>query len=175
MTNFSDAEIRRRVAWTMNRNELDRQLRSYIENEGHDTFVTLAINGGAKSMDYMRKILKDYMYQAEYALLRRKRSLGRVPASQRISGWFFAEHLDGNTHWHGIITTPKGMMTNSITYPFILASLTSRWEKCVPAGTAKYTPIADNLRGGVGYITKERWRTGFWETLVNLREFWPAK
>ena len=143
----------------------------FIAGQGGDLYCTLSLHRGAQSLPSLRRHLGNYFKSLEREFVGRR--FYQKPKGKRFRGWFFAELIEDNAHWHGIVHLPDEL--NQFPLKCIVAGLImeKRWNKFLPGGNAKVDPVIRNLRGGAWYQTKERWKNDFSDQMVALEDFWP--
>lgn len=125
-------------------------------------FVTLTTNQPL-SVAAMRRLIGRYM--ARMDRLHLGRNWKKRSAAERIDGIFFIESVYTNTHTHALLKVPYGNRMG-----LQLAS-DEIWAKLCPSGSVRIKPIY-NLNGLYNYVTKEDWKTRFFEEqLVFATEF----
>jgi len=172
MTNFSNAELRNRFTKEMLREQLYDAYPQFIAAQDNNTYVTLIFNRGSMSFDLMKSILKRYMKSAERTLFGRR--FYARPAHRRVQGWFFAEKLGSNAHWHGSLKFPQEVVADEMQHQKAINVFTYKWDHYVKSGNAKMDAIGEDCESGHDYITKERWKEDFFDQLVMAQEFWRA-
>ena len=171
MTNFSENELDERANQRRMAKDFQKALPKFIEGQGGDLYCSLALNRGAQSIESLRRHLSFYFGRIEREFVGAR--FYKKPKHRRFRGWFFAELIEENAHWHGILHLPDGLKQFPLRKAIVGNAMEERWEKCCPSGNAKVDPVPWRLRGGAFYQTKERWRKDFSDQMVALEDFWP--
>lgn len=171
MTNFSERELRDRAAARKHAKNYQNAMPQFIEEQGGDLYFTLSFHRGGQHVGTLRRHLQNYFGEVERKLLGHR--FYKRPKEMRFRGWFFAEKIDVNAHWHGIVHLPRQYGQFLLKRVIVVRWLETQWNKAIPSGNAKIDLVGSQLKGGSRYVTKERRRIDFSDQMVTLEEFWP--
>ncbi|MCA8889614.1 MAG: hypothetical protein KDA46_12330 [Parvularculaceae bacterium] len=174
MTNFTDAELRARIATQKRKHQCRNAYQRFLADQRPDAFVTLALNSGPKQLNHLTEKLKKWAFLMDRALNNNPRRLQRLPSERRLNGWFVAEKQKTNGHLHGLINLPEHYLSGEWRFLQLQTVLDQQWCQCVPSGDVKIEPIFD-AHGVADYCLKEAFHgDDFFGSLVELADFWPA-
>ncbi len=174
MTHFTQAELRERNNKHSITQRTHLAYKQFLVDQRPQVFVTLTANRGSKSMDYMKEKLAIWDYHIDSMLNKRTRNLSELPTGNRVTGWFFHEKLETNSHWHGTITLPQKFKLTDWRMLQFTTIFNHHWKKIIPSGNVTVKRIYDT--GGItGYCMKESYKgDDFFGSLVELADFWPV-
>ena len=131
-------------------------------------FVTASFNLHGLSTDQGRKRLRFFLRDTEKKLFGKR--VNHLPATERLDGIIFPEHIGSNFHYHMTLQVPPSKLEQ-------FDSLAPKvWERVFDAGSIHIqNPLTHNdWKKVVSYVTKESHKELNFENFVLLREFWSS-
>lgn len=173
MGNISDDEIKQQLAQAIRKERYRSALTQFISEQPGDQFVTLTFNTGALPLSKMRFHLSRYLGLLDRFFIHDR--FYKLPRDRRTTGVFFAEKLDCNAHWHGVIRFPPARHRNPLVLGLTVKDAAKHWKKIARKGDALFLPIADAKEKVVAYASKEFWKHDFQDQLAFAAEFHPSR
>ncbi len=173
MTNFTDAELRDRIAKQQRQRECRDGYRQFLAEQRPHAFVTLTINRGARRLESMTENLAKWGYYMDCSL-NNVRRVNKLSRADRLTGWFAPEKTDTNGHWHGLVRFPEWFRPTPWRVLQFDMIANHQWKSVTPGGNVHLEPIYD-AGGATGYCLKEDHKgDDFYGLLTELSEFWPV-
>jgi len=173
MTNFTDKDIALHAAKTQWKESYREALANFIAEQPGDLFATLTFNSGSLSLERMRLHLKRYLGMLDRRFIHDH--YYKLPAERRTRGVFYAEKLDTNSHWHGIVRFPPARHRNPVVLGLTVEDAKNLWKKVARKGNAVILPIEDANERVAGYISKEFWMRDSQDQLIFAADLHRSK
>lgn len=173
MTNFTDKDIAMHVAKTQWKESYREALTDFIAEQRGDLFATLTFNSGSLSLERMRFHLKRYLGMLDRRFVHDH--FYKLPAEFRTSGVFYAEKLETNSHWHGIVRFPPAQHRNPVALGLTIKDAKKLWKKVARKGDAVILTIEEAKERVAGYSSKEFWMRDSQDQLTFAADFHRSK
>lgn len=174
MTNFTDAELRDRIAKQIRQRKCRDGYQQFLAEQRPHAFITLTINRGARRLESMKENLAKWAYYCDGRLNNKSRRISKLPPDRRLQGCFVPEKQDTNAHWHGLIKFPEASLSNKVKAMQLPSLINHCWRGLVGSGNGILTSIFE-AEGAAGYCLKEHYTgTDFYGSLTELSDFWPV-